>query len=153
MIKLLLFLLSMIPAICIAESPLSRVDQSLTHIVQRYFPEAKIERADNSYIAKNGTMEFTVHNGSKTGEFFPQTGKEEGPNFKGFILDIRVNDGPYQGAAAVPQELKRPYWATYLMAERVPGHDKHFFIGFSYGGRLDAKFKAEVFEALKNVAK
>ena len=152
MLKPLLLLVALISTACAADSPLGEVDQSLTEIVRRYFPDAKIERAENAYIAKHGTMEFTVHNSSKTGEFSPQAGEEEGPNFKGFILDIRVNEGPYQGAAVVPQELRRPYWTTYITAERVPGKDKHYFIGFSYGGRLDPEFKAAIFTALKKMA-
>jgi hypothetical protein len=149
MLKQLLLLVLLISTLSAAESPLAPLDASLTAIIQRYFPEAQIQRADNSFTAKHGTMEYTVHARSKTGEVFAQTHKEEGPNFTGFILSIRVNDGPYQGAAVVPQHLKEPYWTTYIQAEPVPNQDKHFFIHFSYGGRLNPEFQKAFYNALK----
>lgn len=148
MLKPLLLLLVVISSVC-AESPLAPLEKSLTAAIQRYFPDAKIERADGTFTAKSGTMEYTVHARSKTGEVFPQTHKEEGPGFTGFILSLRLSDGPYEGAAAVPQHLREPYWTTYIQADNVPKQDKHIFIHFSYGGRLNAEFQKAVYDALK----
>ncbi len=135
------------PANAAEDSPIAALDRSLTPIIKKTFPDAKIEITATTYSAKHGTMDFTVHRRSMTGEVFSQTDVMEGPNFRGFVLHIDLRDGPYDGQAAVPQDCQEAYWTTFLNAAAVPGHNQHFFIGFSYGGRLDKEFKQAMMEA------
>ena len=85
-------------------------------------------------------MIFAIHPQSKTGNIQEKTYEEEGPNYKGFKFSLSVQAGKYQGAAIVPQTLRRPYWQTYI--DRPPTEDGkgHYVISFSYGSRLDTHF-------------
>jgi hypothetical protein len=131
-----------------ADSPIVSLARSLTPMIQKRFPEARMQVTDESYIAKHGTMDFTVHGRLKTGEILPQTRTVEGPNHEGFILRIRLVDGPYRGSAVVPQDLRDIYWTDFLNAVYVPEADKHLHILFSYGARLDQAFKKSVLATL-----
>ena len=130
------------------DSALRSLDRAVTPLIQQYFPGAEVKRTDTSYAAKHDTMEFTVHGSSKTGQIAAETHKEEGPNHKGFFLQIDLCDGPYQGAAVIPQHLKRPYWTTFIDALSVPGQNKHLMVRFSYGGNLSAEFQKSALAAL-----
>ena len=148
MLKIGALLFVMISTACADDSAVAALGQSLTPLIQQHFPDAEIKRTETSYTAKHGTMEFTVHGSSKTGEISAQAGKEEGPNYKGFILEISLCEGPYAGAAVVPQHLKRPYWTTFIDAPAVSGQSKHLWIRFSYGGRLSSVFQKAIFATL-----
>jgi hypothetical protein len=120
----------------------------ITNIVREYFPEAQIAQDNGVFHASHGTMMFTVHPRSKTGEVYEKTQQVEGPNFKGFILSLSLQEGTYQGAAVVPATLGKPYWATYIDRPLTADGKSHHVINFSYGSRLDAEFKKAIFEAL-----
>ena len=83
-----------------------------------------------------------------TGEFSPKTYQQEGPNFRGFLLTVTVQKGRYEGQAVVPQELHGPYFPTYISAPMTEDGKNHYWITFSYGGRLDPKLKQAIFAAL-----
>ncbi len=148
MLKTLLLLVVTLSTVCAEDAALDGVQRAVAPVIRQYFPEAEVKRTDTSYIAKHGVMQFTVHGQSKTGEIAAQTHQEEGPNYRGFILDIALQDGRYQGAAVIPQHLKRPYWTTFIDAAAVAGEDKHLWIRFSYGGRLDPEFQKALLAAL-----
>ena len=122
--------------------------QRLTDTIRKYCPEAKIEATEYAFIAKYGTMMFTLHSVSKTGEVSPQTYQREGPNVKGFILGIALQDGKYEGAAMVPQTLQGPYFPTFIDAPATDDGKKHYQVHFSYGSRLDPGLKKAIFEAI-----
>src|SRR5439155_23836766 len=112
-------------------------------------PDAKIEVTKQEFVAKVDTMMFTLHRRGKAGEVFPDTYQEEGPNWKGFILRVTLREGTYGGAAAVPQILQEPYFATYIDAKAVKKNDaKHYFVRFSYGSRLDQDLKKAISETI-----
>jgi hypothetical protein len=119
---------------------LKQLDETLTSVIQKHFPDADFERTNRRFVAKHGTMEFMVHGRSKTGEVSPNAYKEEGPNYRGFLLAIDVVHGPYQGAAVIPQELRKAYWTTFIDATPLSDRRAHFWIRLSYGGRLDPGF-------------
>lgn len=130
------------------ESPIVTLDRTLTPIIRTHFPEAQIQVTDTAYVAKCGTMDFTVHGSQKTGEILAKTHIEEGPNFEGFILRIELKEGRrYQGALRIPQDTPQLYWSTFLDSRTV-SRDRHFFIRFSYGSRLKKEFKKAILDAL-----
>ncbi len=94
--------------------------KTLTETIRKHCPDATIEATKTEFVAKSGTMMFTLHSKSKSGEVSPNTYQEEGPNFKGFMLRVALNDGKYQGAAVVPQTLQGPYFQVQV--RRVCGH-------------------------------
>lgn len=122
--------------------------RKLTEVIGKHCPDAKIEVTADEFIAKSGTMMFTLHSKSKTGEVYADTYRAEGPNFKGFLLRVAVNPGPYQGAAATPQTLQEPYFSTFFDAPATPAGDGHYVIRFSFGSRLDLEFKKAIFEEI-----
>lgn len=145
---LLVLLLGFLHSFAHAGPPPDEVMDRLTAAIREHSPDAKIEAAERGFTAKAGTMIFTLHRRSKTGEVFAQTDQREGPNFRGFMLSVSLLDGPYQGAAATPQTLKEPYFSTFLDARPAEGGRKHYWITFSYGGRLDERLKTAILEAL-----
>src|SRR5687768_7904729 len=84
----------------------------------------------------------------KAGEVYEQTYQEEGPNWKGFILRVELREGKYAGAAVIPQTLQQPYFQTFIDGPNVDGADKHYFVTFSHGSRLDPKLKNAIMEAI-----
>ena len=133
---------------CWGEPPPDELVKKLTAVIREHCPDAAIETTNGVFVAKHGTMMFTLHGGSKTGEFSPKTHEREGPNFKGFRLTVTVEKGRYGGAAVVPQELQGPYFPTYISAPGTEDGENHYWIMFSYGSRLDPKLKQAIFAAL-----
>jgi hypothetical protein len=129
-----------------AELPESLTNK-LSTTIREHCPDALIEISESGFSAKHGTMMFTVHGKSKTGEVFPQTYQEEGPNFKGFLLRVSLKEGAYEGAAVVPQTLRGPYYPTFIDAPRTENGVHHYWVRFSFGSRLDPKLR----DAILNV--
>jgi hypothetical protein len=132
----------------LAEPPPDELVQKLTMAIRQHCPDAKIAVTKTEFVAKFETMMFTLHRRGKGGDVFPDTYQDEGPKAKGFILRVTLNDGTYQGAAVVPQTLREPYFSTYIDASAAKQKDKHYFISFSYGSRLDKNLKQAIFEAI-----
>jgi hypothetical protein len=122
--------------------------QKFTETIRKQCPGAKIDVIDDTFIAKDGTMIFSVHRRSKTGEVYPELDRVEGPNFKGFMLRISLNKGKYEGAAQVPQTLKEPYYSVYIDAPSTGDRMNHYQVSFSYGSRLDADLKNAILEMI-----
>src|SRR5690348_13781988 len=135
------FALFVSAATLFAAPPPDDMVQELTATIRKHCPEAKIEVTEDEFVARSGTMMFTLHSRSKSGEVYPQTYQQEGPNFKGFILRVALHDGKYEGAAVVPQTLQGPYFPTFIDAPPVEKGHKHYLVHFSYGSRLDADLK------------
>ncbi len=130
------------------DTSIADIARSLTPIIRKYFPAATIEVSSTEYVAKHGTMAFTVHGRGMTGEVSPTTHVTEGPNYEGFMLRIGLHDGPYRGQADIPQRLNEPYWTTFLDAAPVPDRNQHLMTGLSVGNRLNEEFKKAVLKAL-----
>lgn len=140
--------LSGLGSLCWSEPPPDELVKKLTAVIREHCPDAAIETTNDVFTAKHGTMMFTLHGGSMTGEFSPKTYQREGPNFGGFLLTVTVEKGRYAGQARVPQELHGPYFPTYINAPTTPDGKDHYWITFSYGSRLDPKLKQAIFAAL-----
>jgi hypothetical protein len=130
-----------------AAPPPDDMIKKLTQTIKKLCPESTIEVTKDAFTAKHGTIVYTLHSRSKTGEVYPQTYQQEGPNFKGFMLNVSLQEGQYGGAAAVPQILQGPYFPTFLDAVPVEEGKKHYMVHFSYGSRLDP----ELMKAIYNV--
>lgn len=145
----LLFLLLAAAVPCRASEPLPEpLVKRLTETIRAHCPEAVFKTEDGMFVAQHGTMLFTLHRRLRTGEVNPATYQEEGPNFKGFLLKMRLEKGLYDGPALVPQEVPGPYYPTFLNCPVTPDGQHHFWINFSYGCQLDPKLKQAVLDAL-----
>lgn len=120
----------------------------VSKLVHQHYPAAQIAQDNGNFTAKHGTMTFAIHRRSKTGEILQQTTQVEGPNDKGFMFSMSVQDGSYEGQAVVPQTLRNVYWQTYV--DRAPTEDGngHYVISFSFGSRIDSDFMKALFKAL-----
>ena len=128
------------------ELPANLVDK-LTKVIREHCPDAEISAKGAEFTAKFGTMMFTVHSRAMTGEVSKETYQEEGPNFKGFVLSVSLQ-GSNEVQALVPQELKEPYFVTYINLVPTENAKGYFWIKFSYGSRTDTKLKEAIFAAL-----
>src|SRR5262245_12863856 len=133
--------------VCAGPPPAEMV-KKLTDTIRKHCPDATIDVTKEEFVAKFGTMMFTVHSRSKTGEVFPQTHQQEGPNYKGFMLRVALQDGKYSGAAVAPQTLQGPYYPTYIDAAPVEKTDKHYMVHFAFGSRLDPDLKKAIFDVI-----
>jgi hypothetical protein len=130
------------------EPPPAAVVERLSEVIRRHCPEVRISADKEKFVAKHATMIFTLHNRSKTGEISQHTYQAEGPNHKGFIVTVWRDEGPYEGAAVMPQTMEEPYYSTFIDA--VPTEDRrgHLRVGFSYGRRIDENLKQAIRAAL-----
>ena len=121
--------------------PSEEMVKKMSEAILKHCPDAKIEVTKEEFIAKHGTMQFTVHRHNLDGEIRRETYQEEGPNHKGFMLQVSLNDGEYNGMAAVPQTIRGPYFPTLLVAPTTADGKHHYWVMFAYGRNLDPKLK------------
>lgn len=151
--KLLLISLSavlVLARLAHAAPPPDDLVQKLTAAIRQHCPDATIAVTNDRFTAKNGTMMYTLHSRSMTGAVSPETYQKEGPNYKGFMLSVALEDGEYQGQPVVPQTLREIYYDAFIDAVPVEGGAKHYEIGFAYGSRLDPELKKAIFDTLPN---
>ena len=125
------------------------VVRKVAETIRTRCPGARVESTDRGLIARYRTMTFTIHPGNHTGEFGEQTRREEGPNFRGFLLRVeRMEGDPRAWELVVPQMVDGPYYPTFF--DRPPTADgKGFYaISFSWGRGVDPELKAAIVAAL-----
>ena len=146
----ILFVVLTLSAIAISSASAGQLELNarVTTLIRKHYPKAKITSDNGKFVAKHGTIVFTVHQRWKTGEVRKEAVQVEGPNFKGFLLSISVQEGEYEGAAMIPQTLREPYWQTYIDRPSTEDGTGHYVINFSYGSRLDRDFMQALFEVL-----
>ena len=132
----------------VAPSPQDEPIKKLTEVIQKYCPEAKIETKDDRWIAKHGTMIFTMHSRSMTGEISADTYKTEGPNYKGFMVTAWLEDADSPRQVALPQTFNELYFNTYGAIFPAATPKKICRVNFSYGSRLDPEFKKALMDVL-----
>jgi hypothetical protein len=132
-----------------AAAPPQELVDKLQRVIREHCPDAVFEVDEKrGFVAKHGTMQFLVHDMSSFGEFLPTTHFEEGPNFKGFLLQLKAVAGTAEVALAGPQTLERQYFPTYLDAPPPENGESRYLVSFAYGRRLDPKLKKAIFEAI-----
>jgi hypothetical protein len=127
---------------------MTRASRSFSTSSASNFPDATIESTAKGITAKSGTMIFTVHSKAKNGEVSKETHQREGPNFKGFLLQVGLREGKYEGAAATPQTLREPYFPVFIDARPTADGSGHYSISFAYGSRFNQKAHAAIQAAL-----
>jgi len=115
----------------------------LQSVIRSYDPGAAVAIENGAYVYRHHTQTFKVHAIDKTGQISEAAQDEEGPNVDGILLTVFLQEGSYQGAAEIPQELKKTYWTTFVNAYPAAG-DKHLLLNLSYGSRADKKLIAAI---------
>lgn len=116
----------------------------LQSIIRQHHADAVVTVENGAYVYRYHTQTFKIHTIYKTGEIAATAHDEEGPNVDGVFLTVSLQDGPYQGAAEIPQDLRRPYWTTFINSYPF-ATGKHLWMSLSYGSRSDKK----LIEAIK----
>jgi hypothetical protein len=120
----------------------------IAKIVRKYYPDAKITQDNGVFLAKHGTMIFTIHPVDKLGEVKQETYQAEGPNYQGFIIGLGVKEEGYEGAAILPGYHQGPYWDAYFDYPPTADGKAYHSIHFAHGVSLNKEFKQAIFEAL-----
>jgi hypothetical protein len=141
-------LVSAIASVGRPEPPPDELVNRLTAVIRKECPDAEFEVADNTFTAKHGTMMFTLHNKSMTGAISSRTHQKEGPNYKGFILKVTLEQGRRVNQVVTSQTLRGPYFPTYIDDPPTPDGKNQYWVTFSYGSRLDKKLKTAIEEAI-----
>jgi hypothetical protein len=93
----------------------------LQSVIRQFDTNAVVVIENGAYVYRHNTQTFKIHTIHKTGEFSTQAHDEEGPNVDGIFLKVTLQDGPYQGSAEIPQDLRGPYWTTFINDYPVSG--------------------------------
>lgn len=94
---------------------------------------------------------FKIHGRQMTGEVQPNAHDELGPNFKGFVLKVHLQDKGEVNQAVTPQTLKEPYWQTYLDVTPLAGTQNQIYWALSYGVRTDEGLLTKIKQVLANL--
>ncbi len=115
----------------------------LQSVIRKFDTNAVVTVENGAYVYRYHTQTFRIHTIQKTGAISETAHDEEGPNVDGIFLNVSLQDGPYRGAAVIPQDLHRPYWTTFINAYPV-ADGKHLWLSLSYGSRADKKLMEAV---------
>lgn len=126
------------------------IAKQLASLVQEADTNAVVAKTETTFEAGLDTMVYTVHGGSKTGNFSPNTHKETGPRVRGFVISVSVL--PLNPIAAESgQTMQQPYWQEYFWAGHGDEKEYIHFI-FKFGKRVDEHFKKKVIEVVTGTA-
>ena len=130
--------------------PTGELLKTLANVVHEHCPDATIEAADGALSAKHRTMTFTVHHYGKDGYFLPQARPEEGPNYKGFSLRVRLVGVPLHAGQSGPGlvEFQGPYYSTLAGEIATADRKGYYQIEFSFARQLDSQLKQGILDAL-----
>jgi hypothetical protein len=67
------------------------------------------------------------------------------------MVHVTVGDGRYAGAAEIPQDLRGPYWTTFVNAYPIAKGKQHLHVSISYGSRTDQKVIKQIKEMLESM--
>jgi hypothetical protein len=127
-----------VAAIALLTANADEYQSKLQSAIRQFDTKAVVVMEDGAYVYRHHTQTFKIHTILKTGEVSEKAHDEEGPNVDGILLDVTLQDGPYQGAAVIPQDLKGPYWTTFINAYQV-ADGRYLWLRLSYGSRADKK--------------
>lgn len=129
---------------------LVEVDRRLRETCRELCPSARVRynEEDRQITVEDRTRDFQVYSVFKDGRVAEQLHVECGPKHDGFLLQVTLQPGRYQGAAVIPQDIRHPYWTTYVNAIESLDKTSHLHVRLSYGSRTDRDLLAQLKEAL-----
>ena len=135
------------------ESCLHQAEKALRSALSGLTEEVTFEYAEHSpsLTVKYRCRKFMVHGGSKPGAFSEKPHEVEGPDLRGFLLRVHVQDEGTVNQAVVPQTIRQPYWRTDLDITVVPGTGHQLYWALAYGSRTDESLLNGVRAAVKGL--
>jgi len=118
--------------------------EDVEHLVKKYYPDATVVHGSRRIQFAHNTREFMVHEALKTGEW-QDAHEVTGPDKGGVFGVVRMVDGPYAGAAMLPQSFDKRYYTEYVFAPHDARCDCHLYAHIRY----PADFKSEFLNELK----
>ena len=125
------------PAVKADDTSLSQVAERLSRIAEQMKPVALVAENGRNVTLSYNTRTFMVHSSDKLGRRSDKAHEETGPRYDGLMVHITVGDGRYAGAARIPQNLRRPYWITFVNAYPIAKGKQHLHVNISFGNRTD----------------
>jgi hypothetical protein len=120
----------------------------LRPVLQRYYPDAQSRLRGDLLEFEHDTRVFLIHSRLKTGGW--QEAREmRGPNTGGILGTIELRDGPYNGAAVLPQTFNNRYFETLVMAEASDDQSQYLYVHLSYPDSVKSGFLAEFREVVR----
>lgn len=119
------------------DSPLTQVADGLSKIAAQMTPVATVLQDGRAVTMSYKTRTFMVHNTDKLGRHSEKAHETVGPETDGLIVEITLQDGRYDGAAKIPQTLRRPYWYTFVNAYPIAEGKQHLHVNISYDSKTD----------------
>ncbi len=121
------------------ESVLHQAEKALRAALSDLKEEVTFEHANHStsLTVKYQIRKFMVHGASMAGVFTEKAHEVEGPDVRGLLLLIHVQDKGTVNQAVVPQTLRQLYWRTDLDVSVVSDTDWQLYWGLSYGAQTD----------------
>jgi hypothetical protein len=133
------------------DTSLSQVAERLSKIAEQMKPVALVVQNGRNVTLSNNTRTFMVHSSDKLGRRSDKAHKETGPRYDGLMVHVTVGDGRYAGAAELPQDLRGPYWTTFVNAYPIAKGKQHLHVSISYGSRTDQKVIKQIKEMLESM--
>lgn len=128
-----------------AMSPhLSRIRVAIDEVLDDLLADVRVTVTGNSLTYAYQTQKFMVHSIGKDGSIYKKAHEEQGPGYRGFLITLTQQKGTYRGAADIPQDLKRPYWTTYVNAYPTNANSEHIHLNLSYGSGTDRKLLEKI---------
>ncbi len=87
----------------------------MTALIKHYYPEMTVTTNDHEVSFVYRTRTFMIHHPTKTGQW-QEARPEQGPHPDGILCRLRVQTGPYNGAAVLPQTFDYRYFKVLIMA-------------------------------------
>ncbi len=131
------------------DSPLSQVAENLSKIAEDMEPAASVLHDGRTVSLSFNTRTFMVHSSDKLGRRSKEAHQTVGPRYDGLIVQVTMQDGRYFGAAVIPQNLRRPYWTTFVNAYPIAKGKQHLHVNISYGNRTDHQLIKQIKELLE----
>jgi hypothetical protein len=118
---------------------------NLESVIHQYDKAGTVVSENSTYDYRYHTLVYKFHPiTSQIGDTTGETYNQEGPKEDGIFLQVSVRDGVYQDQVKIPQELRMPFWKTFVNAYPIDT-SKYLWVSLSYGKTSDMKFV----EALK----
>lgn len=127
-----------------AAEPLRAIEARLDRLVHESYPGALVRIEDGAVVARYHTRRFLVYAASKTGKFVDKPHEEVGPDYDGFMLTIRLHQGPAVAQAVSGQEYREPYWTTHLETWEAQKDQRYLSLNFCYGSRVPSSLLGRI---------
>lgn len=137
-------------------APHQTVLSKLKRIIDDLEPKVAVEYPEHpssTMIVSYRPREFMVHRGTKIGKLSDEAFETTGPDYRGFILKVHIEELGTVHQAEVPQTVREPYWRTYLGMTVLGGANKQAYWTLSYGSKTDARLLKEIKQAMSELGK